>query len=403
MAVHLVRNEIHSSGYQEAQGAVPDRSMVPWAVTRDGRVVWSAKVKGLGAPAARTGLIAYSPQVQRERRALAETALACIILANPQYCGAVLNTVSQAMYRYWIERKKQLDILIAEWGMREQRKYAFGDTSFGRLGKSNEIPSQMGMEIQTQIAALFGNYIPRILNVHDNFLRLFKLFGPTDMGTGPKSRVWSNPGLTDIERRNVVSLWKRTSLQWQKMEKIGEQVRPKELFDPSKRGRIDVTPAPGPTSVAGTLPQGTTALDMQACMARLNLRTMEDRKRGVDLYLPDSSKKTSFLTEVDKFNLNFGAGPSGTTGTLFQSAIVFADLNCDGLQKYLLAIIAYLVGGGMHTCHEIFTVAKLLGIPYETGRYYSTMPAYFRSTPLYDAWQTEFWEIVGPVNYFNVA
>ncbi|MBY0228498.1 MAG: serine/threonine-protein phosphatase [Gemmataceae bacterium] len=80
------------------------------------------------------------------------------------------------------------------------------------------------------------------MNAHDNFLRLFKLLGPTDLGTGPGSRAWSNPGLTRVERDNVVSLWRRRSAQWKALEDAGAKVRPSDLFDPSKRGRID---APG--------------------------------------------------------------------------------------------------------------------------------------------------------------
>jgi len=55
------------------------------------------------------------------------------------------------------------------------------------------------------------------MNVHDNFLRIFKLLGPTDLGRGRQPRL-EQPGLTRIERDNVVSLWSASRSQWKSLE-----------------------------------------------------------------------------------------------------------------------------------------------------------------------------------------
>ena len=68
-----------------------------------------------------------------------------------------------------------------------------------------------------------------------------------------------------------------------------------------------------------------------------------------------------FVKGIDMRNLVFGAGRSGTTGELLKTYRTFGR-NDDGesFKQYLLAIVVYLVGGGHHTCHEIFSVANLL-------------------------------------------
>lgn len=91
----------------------------------------------------------------------------------------------------------------------------------------------------------------------------------------------------------------------------------------------------------------------------------------------------------------FGAGPSGTTGTLLKSAKTFTTVEGEDLKRYVFACVAYLVGGGMHTYHEVFTTASLVGLPYDEGKYRRSLPTAFRSTPEYDSWYVEFFDLAG--------
>lgn len=68
-----------------------------------------------------------------------------------------------------------------------------------------------------------------------------------------------------------------------------------------------------------------------------------------------------YYDDLDTRNLLFGAGISGTTGTLFQAAEAFGQLQTTELKKqYCAAILGYLVGGGMHSYHEVMAVAEKL-------------------------------------------
>jgi hypothetical protein len=64
----------------------------------------------------------------------------------------------------------------------------------------------------------------------------------------------------------------------------------------------------------------------------------------------------SYYRDLDTRRELFGAGPSGTTGTLLASAMTFGELRGEDLKQYCLAIMAYLVGGGCHSLHESLTV-----------------------------------------------
>jgi hypothetical protein len=82
-------------------------------------------------------------------------------------------------------------------------------------------------------------------------------------------------------------------------------------------------------------------------------------------------------------------------------------------KQYLLACVVYLVGGGHHTCHEIFSVANLLtpaGGPkapnadlssisslvkgaYVPGKYVRHLPESYLTTGHFQALQEKYWDI----------
>jgi len=109
--------------------------------------------------------------------------------------------------------------------------------------------------------------------------------------------------------------------------------------------------------------------------------------------------KPEFSKVLGDFNLVFAASASGTTGTQFASAYTFApsiQSNPELKRQYLLACIGYLVGGGMHTCHEAFYTGNLAGLPYKTGKYLDMLPKSFADSGVGQKWKDEFWEFVRP-------
>jgi hypothetical protein len=120
----------------------------------------------------------------------------------------------------------------------------------------------------------------------------------------------------------------------------------------------------------------------------------------------------SYYRDLDTRNELFGAGPSGTTGTLLSASWAFGKLTGDLQRQYIFAIIGYLVGGGMHSLHESLSVVRLLGQQYQynsgsmleyTGapgpgqRANSSslpaLPAGFLNSSQFETWRNEYYDI----------
>jgi len=88
------------------------------------------------------------------------------------------------------------------------------------------------------------------------------------------------------------------------------------------------------------------------------------RRRGVDMFKVTDFLEPNYKAKLKKHGLDFSASASGTTSTLIAAAQSFAPeivQNSGLLKEYVMACTAYLVGGGMHTCHEVFYTASLSG------------------------------------------
>jgi hypothetical protein len=420
LARYLLFNEL--TGAQEQDG-VPKPDLVACALAPAGRVVYGkttdvALVKK-ARPSSAVKLIPYTPEIKLQRRRLAETVLGYRALNSSELVAGVLDKVSNAIWDYWRKRIAQLQKEAAPFMIDQSKKYLHGAKSFGRMPAPKPTWT---LNIEAWMSALASNPrdIPKIMNIQDNFLRIFKSLGPIDL-----DNRWIRPMPEDL-RNQIMKVtppstptketlddktkrettlkkimpdaweWKR-SPTWMKMESLGMQVRPVALFDPRYRGRRD-RGEPEKTDKPGILVDGAD-IGMEACLARLSLsmdaiKSTEERARGVDRFTPDfDSMSPVFRQSIEQSNTGFGAGPSGTTGTLLQSANTFSTIKGEELARYTFACVAYLVGGGMHTCHEVFTTASLLGLPYDEGKYRRSLPNAFRTTPEYDAWQIEFHDI----------
>jgi hypothetical protein len=125
--------------------------------------------------------------------------------------------------------------------------------------------------------------------------------------------------------------------------------------------------------------------------------------RGIHRFANSADPASEFCKEMRRSNLNFAAGESGTTSTLFQSALLFGgNLAREDKKTYFMAVVCYLVGGGNHTCHEIFKTAALSGIdvPYTSvGGYDEAFPSHFLKHKDVEAWRHEFSDVTGAARF----
>lgn len=432
---YLIADSSSPRSYSQKTG-VPSVHLRPWALlVADGQVIYR-DLMGLSASLKAT-MVAYDRDRNLERRALAETALACIVLHNPHLVAPALYKVSAGITAYWQQRREQLGKLpapprpeprggyhsgrpfastpvpdtdpVARLALKTTATYTHGATSFGRLDTA--FPQLLEVGTRQELAALYGNSIPQTINVHDNFLRIFAMLGPADLPPGHALRgQWlpshrATPQTQDLVTR-LHACWGEHSASWQRLKDIERELRPAYLFnerDPTLRGRAtgNNKPVPAANSQPGLLPTVMPPY-LEARWQRLRAEWFEGRTlpvekeariRGMERY--EAAEGSEFIKEVRKHNLIFAAGQSGTTSTLFQAAKFFGQLAGEDLKTYLMAAVGYLVGGGMHSCHEMFKTATLVGIPYDAGGYDKAVPEHIRKHRLYQQWKEEFADITG--------
>ncbi len=338
----------------------------------------------------------YDDEVARQRRLLADSALAQIILQKPRYVKNAINFVSQAIGVYWIKKKLQFNDSTYAKIFEGSTKYLYSGTSFGgrehftkkkqkKLAKNlDALKNLVNGWFETMQAA---KDVPKVMNLHDHFLRLFiRILGPSDQ---PLSK----------EKGNEVA-W-GSSLEYARYKEAKNKIRPEWYNDINKRGRTGAVRAPNATSMPGLITLDFTipiSAPLDRCGLDLANLRLENHIRGSDRNMIDATRMLSEFKDVlGDLNLPFGASASGSTSTLFLSAITFSNLSSlEEKKQYLLACVAYLVGGGMHTCHEVFWTGRLLNIPYQNGKYLATLPKSFVGSLHYDKWSREFWDIVRP-------
>jgi hypothetical protein len=129
-------------------------------------------------------------------------------------------------------------------------------------------------------------------------------------------------------------------------------------------------------------------------MGRVVFRKLggQKRERGSDKWMATNEKVPQSTIDIKQRNLIFGAGPSGSTGTLLQAGKLFGNLDGDLLRQYVWAIVGYLVGGGMHSYHEVMVIARMVGCPYKDGAYVPSLPDSFLRSQEYEEWQADYFE-----------
>lgn len=361
MTTFLIRSFDDAKSYAAVDypgGSLPrsrEESYVPWGLAADGRPVYAKTGEHTGWRGNSLGLRPYDSEVSQKRRRLCQSELGMIALNQRGYTHAAVSAVSQAMVVY-LKGKYGENWANAVGTVYDEIGHYFftgGRTGFGRLSMERKDDVGAYQVWRKILAALTNGTLDQIMAIHDAIGR--KVL--PKLGGGPKVEY----------------------------DKIGPIVRQDWFDDKARRGRADVKGSK-PTTVGGIAEGGTGD-------------THQARSRGVDMFKRDIHRTRdedadAYYDDVDARNLLFGAGISGTTGTLLQAGIAFGKLNGEGLKQYVMAIVGYLVGGGMHSYHETMAVASKLGVPYNPGAYEISLPSSFTATQDYKGWRAKYYDIV---------
>lgn len=346
---------------------------IPWALNSAGQVVFMDCAGNIAA--AKTPvppvLTPYTPALSKSRRRDCQSALGHLALHNRAYTQAAVTRVSIGVVDYiraGLRENKPMSSEVAAC----VGKYMYSASGFGRLGQPGDKPKDDTALYATGLKTLNEGALPSVLAIHDFMGRV------------------------------VFAKLKGTEAQEAVFNRIGSQVRPAYIFgappkqddspDEKKRlaakaeelrGRTARPNAPGPTKAPGLLPEGGPSRD-----------TYQERERGIDRWMPSTDKRPQTTIDIQQRNLIFGAGPSGSTGTLLQAAMLFGNLDDELLRQYVLAVVGYLVGGGMHSYHEVMVIARMTGCPYRDGAYVPSLPDSFLRSAEFTAWRDTYWDIV---------
>jgi hypothetical protein len=337
----------------------------PWAMNSVGQVVYvdcTTDKMAMRAPVP-ASLTPYSPALSIERRRRCQSELGDLALNQVSFTAPAVLKVSLGVIGYIQQclRQDKLAPLIKTEVAACTGKYMYSASGFGRLGQPSDKPGDEDTLYRTCLSTLSQGALPSVLAIHDFMGRI------------------------------VFAKLKGSEGQLALFNSVGAQVRPALLFgDPSTdkaekieqlRGRTARIGAPGPTKAKGLLPPS-------------EGDNYQERERGSDRWMPTESNMPNSTIDIMQRNLVFGAGPSGSTGTLLQAAKLFGSLDDEGFKQYVLAVVGYLVGGGMHSYHEVMTIARLAGCPYEDGKYLAALPASFLRSTACETWCHAYWDIV---------
>ncbi|MBX9735071.1 MAG: hypothetical protein K2X37_13520, partial [Chitinophagaceae bacterium] len=359
------------------------------------RVVYARIEEARGLPNNHL-LTPYKTEISQNRRKLCDTKLGLIALTNPSFSNEAIKCVSAGILQF-LNNKKQIHGIDAVERLFTEKVglYLYGSTNttcwFGRISDS-PANSNKQMWNESMIALKNGFPVETLLNIHNEIPRLF-IQGEDDN----KSILYSNW----IKRMRVDGAGQFINEKWR-----------------GRKGKTSYTP----TTLPGIISEPTTGF--------INIQA---RNRGIDMYTriaPAAAPKNKvsaetsgniYYQQLDLRNEVFGAGPSGSTGTGLAAAFTFGnfDEKTELFKEYLFAMIGYLVGGGMHSLHEVLSILRLIGLEYNTGTLleynfsnspthsgveglfggrvsnnFSFLPKKFLFSKVFEDWKNEYYDIV---------
>jgi len=350
----LYQDPMNERGYVARPGK-PRPTDAAVALTADGRCVYGdPKTARAYYARKRSVLMHYDDEVERQRRLVCDTALGQIMLDNPRFAQPAVDTVSRGVERYWRLLSLRLSGLEAFRKITDtDGKYVSAGTSFGRLPEARPSPTSVNPareKIEIWLRTLQEKDLPRIMNLHDMFL---KIYCSNEPGQGKPTDVAARYGFRE---------------DWYDKEARGR----------ANRKGFSASGLPGLLTPDFTIP---TWQSLERSGIHFSSMRVEARNRGTDMFMIEATKmRPEFRQILGEHNLVFAASASGTTSTLLASASIFAPgyLNGETARQYLMGCIAYLIGGGMHTCHEVFYTGGLAGLTYTPGKYLAMLPETFK-------------------------
>ena len=416
MGKFLVRDDKSGTGYAEVDN-LPNRGddpYLPWAVTGARRVVFAPiaasnsvhvggdrpkatplMIDAKEAPKGTrvllpenaqsqlrqvermpAGLRAYDTAVSQERRTMCHTALGLLALTKPRYSRDAVRSVSLGV-RVFLTLKLAGDYhKTQEMFYNGVGKYLYGTTnylSFGRLS-DKDLPKADGNKDlleanqdrvwwEARQILKDGDPLESALNIHDAVGRT--CLKQTDGGKFVTYKEWLDKLRAEGDGEMINEGWR------------GRHDKEKDLVvnSETKWAKIKVEGSKLPGSLSASL------------HSEAKHGFIQSRKRGVDKYFRISPKPAPekvdplksanrYYQDLDHYNELFGAGPSGTTGTLLAAAFTFGyfSVGDEEFKQYMFAIIGYLVGGGMHSLNESLAVLRLLKLEYNIGTMLSYKP-----------------------------
>ncbi len=402
----------------QTQRGDPPMTAVARFLTPDGKCVYGSS--SMGAPNAAqqriiTGLKlrTYDVDVEKQRRLVCDSALGQLALDNQGPALDAVRMVNMGIRHFVgtlhqsgnfnlpfvikVPDKPDRVTSVGEQGVAADGKYVSNGTSFGRLGAiipeqlsdvaKQRVPSekaqkarQLRGQMDSWMAAMNEPDLARQIGLHDVFLKVYCTF---ESAKAPLKKPLTPKDLaTEMHLRE----------DWYDNAKLRGRIN-NPAFETKKFSSSE----PGLINASITIAWQDI---LTRCGVNLANTRTEARQRGVDANLRDNSiLKLEYGKILDTHNLLFVASVSGTTSTLFTSAYIFAPGirgNLELSRKYLFGCIAYLVGGGMHSCDEVFFTGGKTGLNYQSGKYLDMLPSSFLRSEQGQKWKDEFWEIVRP-------
>lgn len=381
-----------NAGYRTVDGEPLDakrQPFRPWMLTTGGDVVyaeWKDRV-----PAAPNSLLKpYDKLVSQSRRRQFDTLLARDAQAYPEYSREAVSMVSQNLIRFVEDRMDPLHALMRPLG-KVIRDRCFSNTGSGRLGTTRDGQISDDEEVWEDVLLVLNsaNDIPKILNIQNALTNVLTRNSHFALDKSRKEIYMATAARVTPTEGYLHSWFKPGNSEEDKTE------------DGLRRGRAKADGRSVPSSLPGVMSAGDADGGSQA----------EARIRGIDTWTPKAG--TGFVNALELRNLVFGAGRSGTTGELLKVYRTFGRMDCDEqFKQYLFAILAYLVGGGHHSCHEVFNVANLLvGVngprngrvaasvadlvrgAYVPGKYIKHLPDSYLKSPHFEKLKEKFYDI----------
>nr|WP_318384701.1 hypothetical protein [uncultured Enterobacter sp.] len=348
-----------------ADGKLPRTSgecYIPWAMTEHADVVYAkyGEHQGFNEKVQQHTLKPYTSEVSQAQRRLCQSALGAIALNNQAYTAEAVNKVTEGIRQYLNTQFEKNSDLTLETIKQTISHYFFtnGQHGFGRISEQ-DASTLTKEEIWRQLdQALDTGTLEQKLAIHDA------------IGRKVLPRLQGEP--------------------LKAYQALGKIVRASWLDQSACRGRAMRPEQCGATTIAGIVDERQSQ--------RVGTVT-QARDRAVDMFQRDLHRQShpeadAFFDDSDTRNLLFGASISGTTGTLLQAAEAFGHFtDMEHKKQYILAIIGYLVGGGMHAYHESMTIAQKVGIPYNPGSYVESLPDSFKTSDEFKAWNHQYYDI----------